>query len=231
MANSDSILVLNGGGVATPARNLLASQTGLGTVETLITMGTDAGTNVTAFMPFVGQTDIVGRSNPMSINANAAILTDQYGAKAGERGVGAPYFNTSTFDGRAFRLRIQGRFLSSAASNSLTVKFYQNTKANGPVTGTGNVIGSIATTATIGNAVSGSFIAEAVGQWDSVSGNMMGAEAWAAAAGAYGARAAGQSTPFAVASPLSNSLMFVTIKFATGAANSITPIEFAFEDI
>lgn len=232
MANSDTILSLRGNitATATPLRNVLASQSGLGTTETLLTMGTDAASNVTAFLPFVGQTDILGRSNPQSINVNPAILLDQYGAKAGERGATSPYFNAGTLNALSFTCRVQGAFTSSAASNSVTIKFYVNTKAAGPVTAGAGTLATVATGATIGNAVSGTFIAEAGGMWDSVSNLMQGTEAWGAAAGVYVARAVGQSTPFTVTAPLSNYLLFASIKFATGAANVVTPLELAYED-
>jgi len=232
MANSDTILALNGFGATTAARNQLASQTGLGTAETYFTMGTDAGSNVNAFLPFVGQTDIVGRSNPMSVNVNAASLLDQWGAKAGERGATSPWFNSSTFDGRAFRLRVQGDFTSSAASNGITVKFYIQTKANGATTaGAAGTVATVATGTTIGNAVKGTFIAEVTGMWDSTSNLMQGTESWGAAAGLYVSRAVGQATPFTVTAPISNYIWLPTIKFATGAANVFTPIEIAYEDV
>lgn len=232
MSNSDTIFVLNGNGLATPPRNQLATLTALGTGTTLLTMGSDSGTNVTAFMPFPGATGIYGASNPGDINANAAILLDNTGGKtASNRGASRPYFNTSSFDARSFRIRVSGRFVSSAASNGITFTIFQNTIANGPVTGGAGTIGTVVGTATVGNAVSGAFVVEAAGMWDSVSGNMFGVEIWTAQAGVYTARAAGNATPFAVAAPLSNSLFFVQAKFATGAANAITPIEFGFEDV
>lgn len=232
MSNSDTILSLRGNITAatTPLRNVLASQSGLGTTETLFTMGTDAASNVTAFLPFVGQTDILGRSNPQSINVNPATLLDQYGAKAGERGASAPYFNTGTLNALSFTCRVQGAFTSSAASNGLTIKFYVNTKAAGPVTAGAGTLGTVATAASIGNAVSGTYIAECGGMWDSTSNLMQGTESWGAAAGVYVARAVGQSTPFTVTAPLSNYLFFASFKFATGAANVITPLEIAYED-
>lgn len=229
--NFDTVLALQGTGLATPPRNVLATRTGLATAETLLTMGADSGTNVTAFLPFVGQTDIVGASNPSDPNANASILQDNLGGKsASQRGASRPYFNSDSFNGRGFRVRLSGRFVSSAASNGILFKIYQNTKANGPVTGGAGVIGSIATGNTIGNAVTGSFIAEFTAMWDSVSNNMFGAEAWCAAAGVYATRAAGNATPFTVTAPLSNSLLFASVTFTTGAANAITPIELSYED-
>jgi hypothetical protein len=233
MSNSDTIFALQGTGLATPPRNQLAALSALGTTATLLTMGSDSGTNVTAFMPFPGATGIYGASNSVDPNANAAVLLDNTGGKSSSvRGASRPYYNTFSFDARGFRLRLQGRFLTSAASNTLTVTFYQNTIANGPVVGSGHIIGTVAIGAAgIGNAVASSFIAECTGMWDSVSGNMYGAEIWGAAAGFYGARAVGQATPFAVAAPLSSSLMFATMTFVAGAANTLTPIEFAFEDV
>lgn len=228
--NCDTVYALQGAGQVTPSRNVLATRTGLATAETLLTMGSDSGTNVTAFLPFPGQSDIVGSSNAGDPNANSAILLDNLGAKVGARGSNRPYFFQDSFNARGFRVRASGRFVSSAAANGILFKLYQNTKAAGPVLGGAGVIASIATGNTIGNGVTSSFIVEGVGMWDSVSGNMFGAEAWCAAAGVYATRAAGNATPFAVAAPLSNSLFFATVTFTTGAANAITPIELAIED-
>ena len=231
MSNSDTIFALQGLGVATPPRNQLATITALGTGETLLTMGSDSGSNVTAFLPFPGATGIYGSSNTVDPNANAAVLLDNTGGKTGSsRGASRPYFNTLSFDGRAFRIRIQGRFVTSAGSNTVTFNVYQNTIANGPVTGSGHKIGSVAIGGAAVGAINGNFIVEVMGEWDSISGNMQGAEQWGAAGGFYAARAVGQATPFAVAAPLSNSLMFATVTFGAGAANAITPLEFAFED-
>jgi hypothetical protein len=231
MSNSDTIFALQGLGVATPPRNQLATITGIAaTTETLLLMGSDSGSNVTAFMPFPGQSDIYGSSNPVDPNANASILLDNIGGKMGSsRGASRPYFQNLSFDGRAFRVRIQGRVLFGAAANTLTINIYQNTKANGPVLG-GNKIASVAIGAAAITAVSGNFIVEATGEWDSVSAKMQGSEQWGSAAGFYATRAVGQSVPFAVAAPLSNSLMYASVTFATGPGNSITPFEFAFED-
>jgi hypothetical protein len=233
MSNSDTIFSLQGLGAGAGApRNQLAAVTALGTTETLLTMGADSGTNVTAFMPFPGQSDITGSYSPTDPNANASILLDNTGSKVGSnRGSSRPYYQQLSFSGRGIRIRLQGRFVSSAALNGMLFKFYVNTKAAGAVTAGAGVASSIATGNTIPTATTSSFIAEATVMWDSTSNLMFGAEAWAAAAGVYGARVAGNATPFTVTAPISNYLMFASITFTTGAANAITPIEFAFEDI
>ena len=232
MANSDTILALNGFGSTTPARNQLQSITGLGTVATLITMGSDtSGTTPTAFMQIPGQASIFGASNPMSVNVGGAQVVDQLGAKAGERGAVRPWFNQLSFDARSLRVRLQGKFTSSAASNGLTCIFYINTTTAGPVTAGAGTIATIATAASIGNAVSGNFVFEAGMEWDSVSNLMQGTESWGAAGGVYVSRAVGNATPFTVTAPISNYLLFASLKFATGAANVFSPSEFSFEDV
>src|SRR5271155_3297107 len=145
MSNCDTIFALQGLGVATPPRNQLATQTALGTGQTLFTMGADSGTNVTAFMPFPGAASIYGASNPVDPNANASVLLDNTGGKTGSaRGATRPYYNTASFDGRAFTIRLQGRFTTTTSPTTLTFQVYQNTIANGPVVGSGHVISSTA---------------------------------------------------------------------------------------
>ena len=232
MANSDTIYALNGFGSTTPGRNQLQSVTALGTGATLLTMGSDtSGTYPTAFMPIPGQASIFGASNPLSINTNGANVIDQLGAKAGERNAARPWYNQLSFDARSLRIRLQGKLTSSAASNGLTCIFYINTVVAGPVTAGAGTIATIATAATIGNTVNGNFIFEAGMEWDSVSNLMQGTESWGCAAGVYVARAVGQATPFTVTAPISNYLLFASLKFATGAANVFSPSEMSFEDV
>jgi hypothetical protein len=231
LANSDTILALNGFGSTTPGRNQLQSLTALGTTATLLTMGSDtSGTTPTAFMQIPGQSSIFGASNPLSVNVGGAQMVDQLGAKAGERGAVRPWFNQLSFDARSLRIRLQGKFTSSAASNGLTCIFYINTTAAGAVTAGAGTIATIATGATIGNAVSGSAIFESTFEWDSVSNLMQGTEFWGAAGGLYVTRATNAST-FTVTAPISNYLLFASIKFATGAANVFSPSELSFEDV
>jgi hypothetical protein len=232
MANSDTIFALNGFGSTTPGRNQLQSVTALGTTATLLTMGSDtSGTTPTAFLPIPGQASIFGASNPLSINANGANMIDQLGAKAGERNAARPWYNQLSFDARSLRIRLQGKLTSSAASNGLTCIFYINTVAAGPVTAGAGTIATIATAASIGNAVSGNFIFEAGMEWDSVSNLMQGTEAWGCAAGVYVTRAVGNAIPFTVTAPISNYLLFASLKFATGASNVFSLSELSFEDV
>jgi hypothetical protein len=236
MANSDTILALQGFGATTASRNQLASITGIAaTTETIFTMGTDSGTNVNAFLPIVGQTGIYGRANPMSININTATLLDQLGAKAGERGASAPWYNTSSFDGRGLRFRVQGRFVSGAASNTLTIKMYLQTVANGAILAGGKLLGTAAMGGAAMAASSGNFIAEVTAMWDSVSAYIQGAEQWGAATTAagtsyYQARAI-NATSVAIAAPLSGWLFIASATFASGPGNAVTPIEMAYEDV
>jgi len=237
MANSDTILALNGPVTATttPPRNQLAQQTGLATAETILTMGSDAGTNVGAFLPVVGQTGIYGTSNPMSININPGILFDQLGAKAGERGAGRPWYNTGTFDTRGFRVRLQSRFVTGAASNTVTVKFYLQAAATGAVLAGAKLLGSAAMGGAAMAASSGNVISEVMCLWDSVSTYVQGAESWGAATTAagtsyYSTRAV-NATSLAITAPLSSWIILASITFVAGATNTITPIELAYEDI
>jgi hypothetical protein len=235
MANSDTILALNGYGATTASRNQLASITGLTTAETIFTMGADSGTNVNAFLPIVGQTGIYGHSNPMSVNVNTAGLLDQFGAKAGERGASAPWFNTGSFDGRALRFRVQGRFVTGAGSNTLTIKMYLQAASSGAVLAAAKLLGSAAMGGAAMAANSGNFVVECTALWDSVSTYVQGAESWGAATTASGtsyyATRAVNATSLAITAPLSNWIFIASATFAAGSGNAVTPIEMAYEDV
>jgi len=222
--NSDSFAALQGGASAS-SRNLLVPLTGLATAETIFTMGSDAGSGVNAFIQIPQQSAIVGSNAPLDPNANSSFTIDQLGAGGDYRLLrGRPYFNSGSFDGRAFRVRVTGRLLTSAAANTVTVKLYQNTTA--ALGGTALIS---AASASLGNAVAGNFLVEAGLIWDSASQKLFG-EAYGIVAGNYTARTTVSAGGISVTTP-ANLLFVASITFSTGAANTCTPIEFGAEQV
>jgi hypothetical protein len=216
--NSDTFSRIQNG----TKRNNLLALTGLGTAETIFTMGTDTG-SANAFVSAPLQTAIVGAASPLDPNANPAVTGGNLGRPgSGYRG-SAPYFNSSSFDCIPFVVSLSGRFTSSTvdATTAHAITLYQNTTA--ALGGHAVVSGLSSVTLAAGNY---SFLLQALLLWDSVSGTVTG-ESLYNVAGTY---ARGVIAPFAVASPAA--LLFVaSAKFNTGAANTITPVEFSISQL
>jgi hypothetical protein len=111
-------------------RNQIPTLTLAATTETAIPVTTDSGTT-SAILAVPTQTAIVGSSNPLGVNANAALLGGSLGEFAQPLGTNRPYFNSDSFDlARPFSIRLVGIGSAAAnAGNTLTVKIYQGTSA------------------------------------------------------------------------------------------------------
>jgi hypothetical protein len=112
-------------------RNQIQTLTLASTVETALPLTTDTGTT-SAILAVPQQTAILGSSNGLGPNGNAAILVPPYGVGNNiPDGVNAPYFNSSSFDlGRPFTIKLIGTGSAAAnAGNTLTIKIYQGTSA------------------------------------------------------------------------------------------------------
>jgi hypothetical protein len=219
--NSDTLASIQTG---TGKRSQLLPLTALGTAETIFTMGTDTG-SANAFVSVPLQTGVVGSSNPLDPNGNASILGGGLGRQWGAvPGTGRPYYNSSSFDCRPFLVTLSGRFTTSAVDSATghAINLYQNTSA---ALG-GNLLFSGITSATLA-AGNYSFFLQATLIWDSVSQTLSG-ESFSVVGG--GASARGAIAPISVTSP-GNLLFVASTKFNTGAANTITPVEFSISQI
>lgn len=218
--NSDSFssLVYNG----TTQRGTLQGLTSLGTTESIFQMATDTGT-ANAYVSVPLQSGVVGSKNPLDINANPAVLSGNAGRPGGYRGA-APYFTTASFDCHPFVVSLAGRFTSSAVDSTTGHAFnlYQNTSA---ALG-GNLIIGATSSATLA-AGNYPFFIQATLMWDSVSHLLVG-ETVGVVAGQYTGRTA--ITPISVTS-LANLIFVGSSKFNTGAANTVTPLEFTLSQI
>lgn len=127
MSNVNTILCYNNG----TKRGQIPTQTLAAITETAISVTTDTGTTP-AFLAVPLQNAILGSTNGIGVNGNAAILVPPFGTGNNiPDGVQAPYFNSSSFDaGRPFTLRFIALGTAAAnAGNTLTVKIYQGTSA------------------------------------------------------------------------------------------------------
>lgn len=111
-------------------RNQIPTLTLAAVTETAIPVTTDSGTTA-ALLAVPTQTAVVGSSNPLGVNANAALLAGALGAQFQQAGTNRPYFNSDSFNAsRPFSLRLIGTGTAAAnAGNTLTVKIYQGTSA------------------------------------------------------------------------------------------------------
>lgn len=155
-------------------RNQIAPQILSTTTETIFVVNTDTtGTTSPAVLSLPLQTAIEGAKTPYSNGANAAI-TFQTGREYGiPKGTSAPYFNSTSFDGKPFLLHLQGTFTSGVAANDLLISLYLGSSAT---IGSDHSISAALTTGTSANfgAVSGKFAVEYLLQWDSTTGKLDG---------------------------------------------------------
>jgi hypothetical protein len=175
--NANTILAFRGGS----GRNQIAPLPTTGTAGNLATAAAarlysdTTGTFNYAILAVPLQTAIIGSSNPLDINTNGAILGPAYGRMFGTpRGSQSPYFNSASFDGVPFRLRVSGvATMGANGAQSLLVNII-----HGPATtiaGAGNttIASTGAALATVaGGAANFSIVAELL--WDSTLGYISG---------------------------------------------------------
>ena len=219
--NSDTFV----GYVAGTKRNTLLAQSGIGTAETILTMGADTAP-VNAFVSIPQQTAVVGAGNSVDQNANSSFLYDTLGMMTDYRGGrGRPYFNSGSFNAHPFLIRICGTFTSSALDNTTGHAFNLKQNSTAVLAGANSVISAVSTTTLA--AGSYNFLIESELIWDSVSQNLTG-EAWGVVAGNYTART---SVNIAGVTSISSLLFISSAKFNTGAANVVSPTEFCISQV
>jgi hypothetical protein len=223
--NSDTFAGLSGVLTGNPTyRNNLLPLTGLGTTETVVNMATDSSltTGVAAFVRAPLQTDIIGSNAPLDQNENGSSMGGNLGRPGQDYRGARPYFNSNSFNGRPFCLQASGYFTTSAVDSATAhaINLYQATAANGAQLTTKNTIFSALSSATLA-AGSYNYLIQVNLVWDAVS-HLLNGWAEATVGGTYTVRTA--LTPITIASP-TDLFFFQSVKFNTGAANTITPVE------
>lgn len=161
MSNTNSCAGFVGSGTI---RNSFPTQTVATTAETILQINTDSGTPVGYYLTLPSGGSILGATQGLDANTNAAI-TDRspyiYGLPSGESN---DQFNSGSWDGRPFKIRVCG--VGNAGANgaqTLQVNLYQGSSAT---VGSNKKIG---TTGTGLAAVAGgpfNFYVEFTGLWD-----------------------------------------------------------------
>jgi hypothetical protein len=165
MSNANTIVGFIGGA----GRNQIPVVTVTTASETNIPVVTDSGTNGVAVLSIPQQGAIVGATTPISQNANPAIIGQGSQAYGPIEGGQAPFYNSGSFDGRPFRIRLSGSVTSAtAASQTILFTLYLGTSKSGTALK--------ATTAFTGVATAGTypFFLDATLLWDSVSQTVNG---------------------------------------------------------
>lgn len=208
--NNNTIAGFNSG----TGRNKFAPQTIAVAGPTALVVGTDTGTT-TAFLQIPQASSVVGSSNPLSVNANPAILSGALGAALQGSGTNRPYFSTDSFNGHAFKVRIAGDGTNVTAGQLVTVSIYCQTNTTFSAA---NLVASVVSTA-VGAAGTFSFLLEATLAWDAVSGLVVGSQAGAIGTGTTQAAPIALTTaPSAITLP---NLQFVAA-VGLGSATSVT---------
>lgn len=222
--NSDSFGVASGGS----GRSQITPLTGLGTTETLFTVQTDTGTTPLSLL-VPQQSALVGSNSPLDPNSNSAVSLGNLGRPGQDYRGSRPYFTAAYFDGRPFTVQFSGKFTTSAI-DSVTghaINIYQTAAANGAQLSTKSTVFSAPSSATLA-AGNYSFLINCTLIYDSVSQTLTG-EGWSIVGGQYTARSI--IGPIASVTSVANLFFFPSVKFNTGAANTITPIEFSLSMI
>lgn len=231
--NANTIASFVGG----TGRNQIGLQTLASTTETEFKVNQDAGANNAIAVLTVPQgNEILGSSNPLNTNANAAILGLDRGSQFG-RGLGeaAPWYSTTAFDmaknGLGFRLRLSGFFTAVAnAANTLLFKIYSGSTKGG------TVISNNSTGLATASAASGNFVFEVDLQWDSTEQVLNGMQKYAITYNGSGTGAGTTAfTPgiiipnFASVTTLAGLTFCATAQWGNAVGGTVQVNEFALE--
>lgn len=226
MANSDSFQVLRSD---YPSGHpfQLQSLTGSTTSEQLFLMGGSQ----TGLIGIPAQTSVYGSFAPMDPNANNAFSIDELGGIGGFRALrGRPYFNSSSFDGRAFRIRAMGKYNNQANTTNAQTATFKITQ--GTAVSSTHVIASVSSGTNLASGPA-NFIVEATVLWDSAM-QVLAGEFWGnvtnGVTNSYTSRT-GLSNLVSVTSY--SSVQFVcSVVFGTSSASSTANlVEFSMEAV
>lgn len=171
MSNSDTVFGFAQSGTL---RNQFPVQTVAATTETILKIGTDAGSaNYFLVAPYGGQ--VYGAQSGLDVNANSSIIdrsAQNWGLPSGESN---DQFSTSSWDGHPFRVRVCG--IGTAGHNAaqtLLFNLYQGTSAtlaSDKIIGTTGAAYAIAQSS---SDVKFNWMIEATLLWDVASQNLSG---------------------------------------------------------
>lgn len=222
--NADTIVsYFNGTG-----RGQIPTQVLAATTETEFQVNTDtSGTTSIAVLSIPLQADIRGSNSPMGVEANAALLGDGVGRGLMWSNQSRPYFNSGSFEGRPFLIRVSGIATpASNGGNSVDIKLYLGTSKSGTKIADTGAVPEATTTA------ARAFIMEYQGIWSAASGNLDG-QFWFQVAGTSGTTyttwAAGSAQGSAAAA--ANLQFCASMTWGNAAGGSTVVSEFSISKI
>jgi len=157
------------------SRNQFPVQTVASTVETILQVSTDSGTNSNFFLVAPSGGQVYGATTGLNVNANPSVIDRSslmYGLPSG---VSNDQFNSASWDGHPFRVRIVGTGTAGHnAAQTVLFNLYQGTSAT---LGSDKIIGTTGAAFAIAQSttnVSFNWMIEAFLLWDSASQLMTG---------------------------------------------------------
>lgn len=223
--NSDSIVVLRSDYPTGHPFQTLAL-TGSTTNEQLFNI-TGAST---ATVGAPSQTAILGSASPMDPNANQSATFDAFGRPGYPRGTNRPYFTSTSYNGRGFRVRAMGVYNNQAnTTNAQTVTLYVTL---------GNAVSSSKRVITLASGTNpasgaGNFLAEFTGIWDSATQVVLGTF-WGTIGNGITSVVTAQTAPtnYVAAAAYTNLSFCASIQFGTSsAASTASLVEFSWESV
>jgi hypothetical protein len=192
-------------------------------VETAVQVTTDTGTTA-AILAVPTQTAILGSSNGLGPNGNAAILVQPFGVVNNTPdGNNAPYYNSSSFDfGHPFTIRVTGT-CATGAGGTVSLKLYLG--ASAAILGTTTAVVS---STTLPISTTGNFIFTTQIRWDSVAAAVAGSFT-SQVANAAPVAAGFLSNAVAAASPAN--LSFLLSVLSAAGSGTVQISEFSLEVI
>jgi hypothetical protein len=213
-------------------RNQLASVLTAANTETSIKVGADSGTNAIAVLTVPQPSAKIGSSNPLSTEANPALLT--MGGRLGLRYqyAGRPGFTTASFDkGRPFLVRLAGTIKSAASAADIAIVFnlYSGT-FGGTCTAIGTTVANALNTVTNTYA----FILEAQLVYNSAyATNNLNGQFWYWVGGSTASYNTWAATTTASVATLATNLFTATYAWAGAGATggTVSPSEFSISQM
>jgi hypothetical protein len=227
MSNLNSIA---GVALSGSLRNQFSAQTVAATTETILQVNTDSGTPVNFYLTLPTGGQVYGSSTGLDNNGNAAIIDRSNYITGLPSGESNDQFNSSSWDGRMFKIRAAGIGNAGAnAAQTVQVNLYQGSSAtvasNKKIGTTGTGLAAVA-----GGAFN--FAIEATLLWDATSGILSGSYTSNVAFGTVSQFTTTTVVPNVVTSVTAAGLVFnATLVLGNAASSTVTLREFVADRV
>jgi hypothetical protein len=211
-------------------RNQFSAQTVAATTETILQVNTDSGTPVNLYVTAPSGGSIRGSRTSLDYNGNPAVIQRGGYITGLPNGESNDEFNSSSWDGRVFKVRVAGIGNAGAnAAQTVQINLYQGSSST---VGTNKAVGTTGTglAAVAGGAFN--FFVEGTFMWDATSGILSGSYQSNVAFAAVSQYTAPTVITNVVTSVTAATLVFnATLKLGNGASSTVTLREFLVERV